>query len=317
MGTQRRLFTTLAAIVFIGGGAACASGARTSQQELCPGPEPGGVGSIATAVRIGLISDTHGTAAHVADAITQMSCWSPHLLAHCGDIAYEQADYAGAIAPILSAFAMSGVPRALVLGNHDVNNASLTLAAIRAAFPADAASWLEPDVMYGYLDLAGVRFIVLDATYQSREPATRTGLDSGTNDVGGYIPQVELDWLTRTIDASPLPCVIFTHQPLLIDTGVPMISNGAAVRTALEARRRKVAAVVNGHNHRPAHAIWNGINYFACNAMSSSFESITTHDLGLHQQLEVDTASRTVRFSFWENDSVKGYLEVRTIVAPY
>lgn len=327
-GTGTGLVASLPATLYLGGAPGSEFGGTLSDfvesdnsvPTNCPPPEPSVVTSSASSVRALFISDTHGMASYIADAVAKGKGWAPHLLAHCGDIVWEPADdaaWATAWSPLNSVFQSSGVARGMVLGNHDVNSAGLTAAGVRAAWPADMTARLQPAVFYGSQDIAGVRFIFLDATYQSVEPATRTGMGSGTNNVAGYLPQVELDWLYALIDASTIPCVLIMHQPLLIDGGVGVVTNAATVRTALESRKTKIACVVNGHNHRPAFAALNGINYFACNAMNSPFEAITTHDRGLHQQLEVDTASRVARFSWWENDSVKGYLEVRTVIAPY
>lgn len=276
-------------------------------------------------VRVGVIGDTRlqGDATDPAvvfarEAIWQMTAWQPHVLAHAGDIAVPQG-YAAHLDTLLAAYALAGVPRVLAVGETDVSGAT-SVALIRSAFPADASSWLEPGELYGSMDVKGVHFVVLDATYQDVEPATHFGLGTGTYNRNGYVPKAQRDWLAADLVATALPTVIFLHPGLGVwntDDASTRLDNAAEVMTILEAHRGKVAAVVSAHTHVPLHRTVNGIHYFTVEAIQGERVEITPHDRGAHSQLALDTELRKLQYSVWENDSAKGYVEVQRLELPF
>lgn len=277
----------------------------------------GAVPEASTMFRLGLISDTHmtntGHTVSAGEASTQMTSWGPDLLAHLGDIVYEGSDptYTTLITALLSAY--GGAPHAFAIGNHDTPN--MTLASLRAALPAEQRAWAQAGVMYGSTDVGPVHVVVLDCEYSNASPYDHAPPQS----TYGYCPPSELTWLASDLDATIRPTVVMMHRGIASPTtdSVHWLENYAALRAVLEPRASKLVAVINGHSHMPDNAEVNGIRYFSVGALSSPFTSYTTHDKGTHSQLEINTAAKTYRFSWWENDSVNGYLEVHVVSGSY
>lgn len=276
-------------------------------------------------VRVGVIGDTRlaGDATEPAvvfagEAVGLMTAWRPHLLAHVGDLVGDQRDYSTYLDTLLAALDLSGVPRLLTLGEHDVGG-SASIEVIRSAFPADASSWLEPGQFYGSVDLEGVHFVVLDVTYQQLEPATHLPPVTLASR-NGYVPQAQREWLAADLSATKLPIVIFLHTGTGVwntEDSTTRLSNAPALMAIFEAHRGQVAAVINGHANAPLNKTVNGIHYFTVAAMIPERYEITPHDRGNHAQLEIDTERHTIVYTVWENDSAKGYLEVQRLELPF
>ncbi len=279
---------------------------------------------------MGIISDTHAggrpnqsAVVRTARALVTMRCWGPDLLAITGDVVSERPlDYERQLGYLMAAFSMPSVPRALALGNHDVaNSPGLTMAAIRAAFPPDASGWLVDGELYGSCDVGGLHVVVLDTTYQVREPAVHTGLDTGTNNVQGYVPAAQREWLRNDLAATQLPTIVLLHQGTgTTDSAWPVgssLANAAELRGIFEAAPLGVIAVISGHSHRWLDATVEGVRYFAVNSISYPVGDVDEHDQGNHARLEIDTRSRTLRWSRWVDSSVTGYREVGSIVGSF
>lgn len=278
-------------------------------------------------VRVGIIGDTRVGAAtnydpmtivYAGEAAGQLSAWRPHVLAHAGDVA-APTGYAAQLDELFSAYALPAVPRLLTVGETDVTG-SISVDTIRAAYPADASSWLEPGQLYGSFDLRGVHFVALDATYLEVEPATHFGLGTGTYNRNGYVPRAEQEWLAADLAATKLPTVVFLHPGTGVwNTGDPStrLDNAAEVMAIFEAHRGKIAAVVSAHTHIPLHATVNGIQYFTIEALQGERVELQPHDRGAHSQLEIDTDLHRISYTVWENDSEKGYQQMQQLDLPF
>lgn len=274
-------------------------------------------------VRVGIISATYPTGGatdpvldYTSEAVTQMASWSPHLLAHAGDMVGRQPDYAPHLEALLQTYSLPGVPRLLTLGEQDVYQGPASVDVIRNAFPTDSSSWLQPGQLYGSTNLKGVHLVALDATYLEAEPATHFGLSSTTFNNEGYIPQAQRDWLAADLEATRFPTVIFLHP----GTGIwneaepaTRLDNAPELMAIFEAHKGKILAVINGHARKPMYGTVNGVNYFTVGAMVPQRHYVTLHDRGGHSQLEVDTEQRKLLYTHWENDSARGYVEVQRV----
>jgi len=144
-----------------------------------------------------------------------------------------------------------------VLGNHDMDciSKSQFLAAV-------TNTGIPPRRTYYSFDAKDIHFVVLDANFLS----DGTPYDHGNfNWKDTNIPAHELAWLGRDLAKTPLPAVVFIHQPL-DGSGRYYVNNADAVRGVLAASG-KVLAVFQGHYHQGAHTCLNGIHYYTLRAM--------------------------------------------------
>lgn len=149
---------------------------------------------------------------------------------------------------VRGALAEAGVPVYHLLGNHDIVNLS----------KEDLCALLGKRAPYEYVDLVGVRLVLLD----SQDPAVEQ--------IGGTVGPEQLAWLALTIRESWQPCLVFCHHPLdeqplaggyfEAHPGHAHARNRAQARRILEEAGR-VLAVVSGHMHWTRATVINGIPY--------------------------------------------------------
>jgi len=195
------------------------------------------------------------------------------------------------MAEVAAQFAAVSVPRAHLLGNHDV--AYLSVADNEAAFgrSLDHAS----------VELRGWHLVFWQVDSRLSWPrgfATREG---------------DLDWLRRTLAANRLPTVLFTHAPLDSASlaGNYWFENNprfAGLPYAAEARQimqdaGNVVLCVAGHVHRNHVSVIDGIRYITVQSLT---ESYATQDqaAGAWAMIELD---REVRWRTYGED----YVEMR------
>jgi alkaline phosphatase len=150
-----------------------------------------------------------------------------------------------------TAFSHFSGPRYHVFGNHDLDDMS------KAEFQSMTSNFGIPqNQSYYWFDACGFRLVVLDACFMAN------GADYNANNFAWYdtaIPAPELVWLSRTLESSPFPVLIFVHQPL-DGEGQRYVSNNMEVRTLLE-QSKKVVAVFQGHIHEGGYSLIGGIHY--------------------------------------------------------
>lgn len=111
-------------------------------------------------------------------------------------------------------------------------------------------------------DLAGFRFLVLDACYR------RDGVsyDAGNFDwKDSEIPPAQREWLKEQLDLAPGRALVFVHQRLDIP-GVHAVASAPEIRSLLEASG-KVVAVFQGHSHQNDYREINRIHYCTMRAV--------------------------------------------------
>ncbi len=151
--------------------------------------------------------------------------------------------------------AFSG-PRYVVLGNHDLFN--LDKAQIRDILGLERT--------YSSFDVGAFHFVILDVEFAP----DGSDLADTFSGVSGFVPEAELSWLRADLAASAgRPTVVFVHQMLnafVEEWGRPLVANQPDVQRLL-AEAGNVIAVLQGHDHRYAHEVINGIHYLTFEAL--------------------------------------------------
>jgi hypothetical protein len=150
-----------------------------------------------------------------------------------------------------------GGPTYHVLGNHDMDNLSKARVVANLTNTGIAAGR-----SYYAFSRDGVRFIVLDATYDK----DYRDYDHGKFDwKDANVPPAELAWLSEELTAATEPVIVLAHQRL-DGEGPASVRNREDVRRRLEASG-KVLAVFQGHDHPGAYTAINGIHYYTLRAV--------------------------------------------------
>jgi len=149
------------------------------------------------------------------------------------------------------------IPTYHVLGNHDADFTPLDEMLQRYRMPAP----------YYYFDCKGYRFIALDTNWfwdGERYAHCEMRNYFGKKEQKYCLPPEEIEWLKKTIDESPYPCVILSHDS--IEREAVGAYNRAQVKEIINAANRKkphsVFFCINGHYHRDHIRILDNICYF-------------------------------------------------------
>ena len=154
-------------------------------------------------------------------------------------------------------FQRFGGPAYHVLGNHDMDN--LSKAQVLAHI---ANTGLAAGRGYYAFSHGGIRFVTVDTNFMQ----DGRDYDHGNFDWREiYLPPPELAWLQAELAAATEPVIIFGHQRFDGDSHVQVV-NHAEVREVLE-RSGKVLAVFQGHDHKGAYSLINGIHYYTLRAV--------------------------------------------------
>jgi hypothetical protein len=225
--------------------------------------------------RFGLLADPHyadadprGTRFYreslgkMREAVDRLRTERVEFLAELGDIkdmALKETDTQtlSHLVAIEREFQRFAGPTYHVLGNHDMDNLSKAqvLAHItNTGIPADRSYY-----SFGH---GGIRFLAIDTNFMK---------DGGDYDHGNfdwreiYLPAPQLDWLRAELKAATDPVIILGHQRLDGEGHVQVV-NRLEVREVLEASG-KVLAVFQGHDHKGAYSLINGIHYYTLKAI--------------------------------------------------
>ena len=194
---------------------------------------------------------------------------------HCGDFCHDPPraqDY-------VDFYNDFHLPTYHTIGNHDNDGST----------PEETFKSYRMEKGYYFFDCKGFRFIVVDANYvrwadgrlehyskgnyyrKDKVPEFKAFYDKGRRDAIGVVPPEQLDWLRATIDASPHPCICFSHQSFERPTGNPC-HNGSEVRAIFDAANAKtpgkVRLVINGHHHCDYLRVLKSVVYLDLNSAS-------------------------------------------------
>ena len=152
-----------------------------------------------------------------------------------------------------------GIPFVLVPGNHDYQS-----------FTGEEWTSLIGQLPPYAIDAQTHRFVFLDANYRSD---FRRFDDAGVVWTDSNIPPEQIERLKELLATSDLPCVVFVHENL--DDSVEarhVIHNAADVRACIRSAEN-VRLVVQGHYHKGAESVIDGIPYKTIPAMCEGTEN--------------------------------------------
>ena len=210
-------------------------------------------------IRFGVCADVHKEIMHDVDLrlkifVNKMKEKDVDFIIQLGDFCQPQI-YNEPFMDIWNSFEGS---KYHVLGNHDMTN---HMDSVRFTPDQTAKYYGMPNRYYSF-DKNGFHFIVLDGNDKTDLPQ------------GGSAPSMgieQLTWLKKSLYATNLPVVIFSHQSIEW-----AIENAVEVRKILEesnrqSEKKKVIACFSGHHHCDHAAVINGIYYIHINSLSYKF----------------------------------------------
>ena len=186
------------------------------------------------------------------------------MVIHLGDFVHDVSKpYAKAFLKTYNEFK---IPTYHCLGNHDQEGTT---------WRQTCEAYRMRDGHY-FFDRGGFRFIVADPNYWRNEETgayvhyQRYTYGGGKNRTLNWIPPEQLDWLRETIETSPNPCVVLSHQSFERPTNGGGVQNKDAVQAIFNAANAKcpgkVRLVMNGHLHADYLRLLDNILYWDVNS---------------------------------------------------
>ena len=202
------------------------------------------------------------TLAKLRECVAVMDSERPSFLIELGDFKDEGPDKASTIEyldKVEAVFSQFSGPRYHVLGNHDLDLLD------KKEFLARIKNYGQDEAQAHYsFDVSGIRFIVLDACYNSKLEDYAPGNWEWTD---ANVPPPQLAWLEEELASASGQVVVFGHQCLDPNADTRhQVRNAADVRAILE-KSGKVNAVFTGHQHSGLVSCVNGITYYSLRAM--------------------------------------------------
>lgn len=223
-------------------------------------------------IRFGWISDLHygnipsrgsryyrESAGKLEEFVKVMNDLKPDFVIETGDLkdlGKSEKESLIFVKDIEAIYSKCEVPRYHVLGNHDMDSIS------KEQFLSHVSNADKiAEAHYSFI-ARGTKFIVLDANFNE----DMTDYCRGDFDWGkAYIPPKQVNWLNDELKNTDLPVVVFCHQCLNMPGNPHGVGNAEEIRSILEQSGR-VKAVFQGHYHKGAYSVKNGIPYFTLNA---------------------------------------------------
>jgi len=149
------------------------------------------------------------------------------------------------------------------LGNHDTDETS---------YEETLKYYNMPEGHY-FFDNGGYRFIICDPNYfllDGKYIHYSLGNYYNYKKLRDYMPPQQLKWLEKTIDESPYPCVIFSHESFEREAnGVKNLNEvRKIINDANNKKRHSVIMCINGHYHRNFLRILDNVCYLDLNSAS-------------------------------------------------
>ena len=205
--------------------------------------------SLKSKVTLGVISDLHHDLipdgkARLEEFLEDASHKKVNAIIQMGDFAFPSTKNQ----PLVERFNQSHTNAFHVLGNHDLDEGFTKQDCLGA--------WKMPAHYYSRA-LEGLKLIFLDGN-ETGSPTHKGGYPS-------YIGPKQQEWLRAELEASTLPIVIISHQPI---AGIYPIDNNFEIQALLSEFSDKIILALNGHAHVTQHLQVLGIHYVHINSAS-------------------------------------------------
>ncbi len=255
-------------------------------------------------VRFGVIADLHQDIMHDGEArlqafIDDMQIRKPDFILQLGDFCIPKPENQS----LMSIWDQWSGPNYHVIGNHDTDGGYKREETVKF--------WNAKGKYYSH-DHQGFHFVVLDGNEHNPAPSRPKGY-------ARFISKKQLDWLSKDLDKTNKPTVVFCHQGLDNDAGG--LENGSQVRYALEQANhrsdaQKVILVLTGHHHQDYYNHINDIHYVQINSASyqwlgSDYQHIRYSEAvnKSHPNIKKTVPYRDPLWAFIEIDS-RGKIEI-------
>ena len=210
--------------------------------------------------------DTIIERAHTADA---------DVILECGDFAAGATKNDGFLQKFLNN--KYGIKTAFCYGNHELEQVD-SLELLNKAYGVDNS--------YFYKDMFGFRFITVDTNfwydddgtlyhYPGRGVGSPKGWDYDDNAFG----KEQLEWIAKTIDESPYPCILLGHTPVDLSDKPDHKEFLKIIKAANEKNRGRVLIYFSGDKHRNHIAVVDDVLHFNINATYNGEWRPTKHNL--------------------------------------
>lgn len=237
-------------------------------------------------VRFGFVTDTHNADRDdngnryyrdvpdkIADAVSLFNSRSLDFIYVNGDTVDGYGGSGASLIDlngVMTSLSAASARRYFNAGNHDYQ--AFTLAGYAAV------TGMDP-VGYYCVDIRGVRFITLDANYETDDDGSHYSA-GGFSYTDTYINPAQRTWLSATLASAPGKVVVFCHQRLELQVGANYVKNADAVRAILEAANPKVVGVLMGHAHVNSLTYINGIPYVVMQALIEGAHPLNAYAIG-------------------------------------
>ena len=186
------------------------------------------------------------------------------MVIHLGDMVQNVAEKS--VRKLVERYNSFKIPTYHVIGNHEQDGTT----------HEETLQVLGLKRGYYSMDRGGFRFVILDPNYFCNEPGKYIHHSKGNYfhrsiiSTINWIPPEQLEWLRATLEESPNPCVVLSHQSFERGPGGAMVRNAEAVRSLFGEMNAKtpgkVRLVANGHLHVDHMRILDNIAYWDVNS---------------------------------------------------
>ena len=206
---------------------------------------------------------------------------------HTGDLSHSSL----LVPDFIKAYNDFHIPSYHCLGNHDSDRCSIEQVIRDYKMPGE----------YYFFDKCGYRMIILNPNYY-KEDGEYIRYSNGNYFAHprgrDFVPPKQVEWFKETVDSSPYPCIIFSHESFERCDGV---QNRQEILDIIDQANKKsphsVIMCINGHHHRDFIRIRNNVIYFDMN--SASFDWVEKeHDLFPKEETDLyECMTNTVCFN--------------------
>lgn len=193
---------------------------------------------------------------------------------HAGDLCHGPSR----VPELMEIFDKSPIPVFHCLGNHDTDG---------TPYEETLRLYHMPNGYY-HFDICGHRFLVLDPNY-CHVDGEYVHYDMGNYfqwpGNRDYTPPEQLDWIEKTIDESPYPCILVSHDSYEreFNSSRDFSRVQQIIRQANQKTPHKVLMVINGHHHRDFIRILDNVIHWDVNSVNYDWVGDPGHQ-GMYPQ---------------------------------